>query len=114
MVDSLLRQTHGDVHVSSKKMEQQLRQDYHIPELSKKVTRLISNCVTCILANKKRGKGEGWLHSIEKGNVPLETYHIDNVGPMESTSKKYVHILVVWWWMPLLNLFGYTLSRQPK
>lgn len=95
MVHSLLQQAHGDVHLRGHKMEQQLRQDYHIPDLSKKIDQLISNCVTCILAHKKRGKQEGWLHSIDKGNVPLDTYHIDHIGPMESTKKAYAHILVV-------------------
>lgn len=49
----------------------------------------------CILAENKHGKGEGFLHSIDKGEVPLQTYHIDHVGPMVATCKLYKHIFVV-------------------
>lgn len=81
--------THGDAHLHGKKMEQQLRQDYHIPDLSKRIERLTLNCVPCVLANKKRGKLDGWLNPIDKGNVPL-AYDLDHVGPMESTLKLFM------------------------
>ncbi|BFG06629.1 uncharacterized protein DMAD_13610 [Drosophila madeirensis] len=32
---------------------------------------------------------------MQKYDVPLQTYHIDFLGPLESTSKNYKHILVV-------------------
>lgn len=35
------------------------------------------------------------MHPIDKGDVPLDTYHIDHVGPMVNTQKRYKHILVV-------------------
>lgn len=95
MADSLLRQIHGDTHINGYRMEKMIRQDYQIDDLSKHIKKLINNCVTCILANKKRGKQEGWLHPIDKHDIPLHTYHIDHIGPMETTTKKYKHILVV-------------------
>ncbi|GBL82277.1 Pro-Pol polyprotein [Araneus ventricosus] len=49
----------------------------------------------CILYNKKHGKGEGFLNPIPKDNVPLNTYHIDFVGPLPSTNKRYQHIFTV-------------------
>ena len=32
---------------------------------------------------------------IEKGNAPLDTFHIDHLGPLQSTKKSYIHIFVV-------------------
>ncbi|XP_046141945.1 uncharacterized protein LOC123987838 [Osmia bicornis bicornis] len=45
--------------------------------------------------NKKAGKQEGYLHPLFKGEVPLQTYHLDHLGPLQSTSKKYSYILAV-------------------
>lgn len=35
------------------------------------------------------------LHAIDKGSVPLDTYHMDHLGPIPSTKKSYCHILVI-------------------
>ncbi len=66
MVPSLLRQFHGDTHLSARKMEQLIHQDYQIAGLSKKIDKLISNCITCILAKNKQGKKDGWLRQGER------------------------------------------------
>ncbi|XP_058985239.1 uncharacterized protein LOC131805713 [Musca domestica] len=44
---------------------------------------------------EKKGKQEGELHTIPKGDIPLQTYHIDHLGPLESTSKMHNHIFAV-------------------
>lgn len=49
----------------------------------------------CILTNRKRGKQEGLPHPLQKEDVPLFTYHIDSLGPHESTHKDYKHILAI-------------------
>lgn len=63
--------------------------------MRKKVEKVIQNCISCILAEKKQGKQEGFLHSIEKGSVPLDTYHVDHMGPLPTTQKKYQHLLAI-------------------
>lgn len=35
------------------------------------------------------------MHSIEKGEAPLDTYHIDHLGPMVQTRRLYKHLFVV-------------------
>lgn len=55
----------------------------------------MKNCVLCILAERKRGKREGFLRPIPNENAPLLTYHIDCLGPLELTCKKYKHLLVI-------------------
>lgn len=59
------------------------------------IEKVIRNCLSCILAEKKHGKQENQLYSIDKGSLPLDTYHIDHLGPLSSTKKQYRHILVV-------------------
>lgn len=47
------------------------------------------------MIDSKRGRKDGLLNPIDKADKPLVTYHLDHVGPMESTHKQYNHILVV-------------------
>lgn len=35
------------------------------------------------------------MHSITKDEGPLDTFHVDHLGPMSSTNKNYRHILVI-------------------
>lgn len=91
----LIREIHDNGHLSAKKVEQIIKQDYFIPALKAKIERCIANCIPCILIDRKRGKTEGYLHPLYKGERPLNTYHIDHLGPLESTNKNYKHILVV-------------------
>ncbi|GFU25654.1 hypothetical protein TNCV_2005971 [Trichonephila clavipes] len=49
----------------------------------------------CILKNKKSGKQEGFLHALVKDNIPINTYHIDHLGPLATSSKNYKFILAV-------------------
>lgn len=95
MQNEVIQAVHHRGHLSVKRTEDAIRKEYFMPDLKKKVEKLIANCIPCILANRKQGKQEGELHPLPKGDVPLHTYHIDHVGPLESTSKKYNHILVV-------------------
>lgn len=41
------------------------------------------------------GKQESELKPISKGDVPLNTYHLDHLGPMTSMSKLYKYLLVI-------------------
>lgn len=72
-----------------------IRRDYWFKGMRAKIDKVIRNCVRCILAERKTGKKEGLLHPIEKGEYPLDTYHIDHLGRLASTAKNYRHILVV-------------------
>ncbi|GFX63496.1 transposon Tf2-9 polyprotein [Trichonephila clavipes] len=38
---------------------------------------------------------EGFLNPIPKEDVPLSTYHVDFIGPLPSTNKRYQHILTI-------------------
>lgn len=91
----IIRQAHERGHFSIAKTEALLKRKYWIPHVKGKIQKVIRNCVPCILAEKKQGKQEGFLNSIAKGEVPLDTYHIDHLGPLFSTKKRYKHIFLI-------------------
>lgn len=95
MQSQVIRQAHEMGHFSVAKTEAILRNDYWIPNAKTKIEKIIRNCVACILAEKKHGRQEGFLNPIAKGEAPLDTYHIDHLGPLPSTKKNYRHIFVV-------------------
>ena len=35
------------------------------------------------------------LNTIDKGELPFDTYHVDHIGPLPTTKKSYRHIFVV-------------------
>ncbi|KAK9730634.1 Integrase zinc binding domain [Popillia japonica] len=91
----VIRSAHERGHFACRKTRELIEQDYFIPGLQSKVERFITNCVPCIMVNRKAGKKEGYLQAIFKEAVPLHTYHLDHLGPLETTAKSYKHILAV-------------------
>lgn len=91
----IIRAAHDNGHFGVKKVEESLNQQFFITKTKEKIHQVISSCVPCILSERKQGKGEGFLHSIEKGEAPLDTYHIDHLGPMVATCKQYKYLFVI-------------------
>jgi len=82
-------------HLSAIKTERLVAKRYWIQGLKAKVERVVHSCVPCILAERKHSKKEGLLHPIEKGEAPLDIFHLDHLGPLPSTRKQYRHVLVI-------------------
>lgn len=95
MQNSIIQQTHERGHFGPDKTEKLLRINYWFKGMRNKIEKVIQNCINCILAERKSGKLEGYLHPIPKGEIPFDTYHVDHLGPLPSTKKKYRHLLVV-------------------
>lgn len=91
----IIRKKHDHGHFGIIKTEELVNREYYIENLKEKIRKIIDNCVECILISHKKGKKEGYLHPLDKGDVPLATYHIDHLGPLTSTHKNYKHILTV-------------------
>ncbi|CAK9801710.1 Transposon Ty3-I Gag-Pol polyprotein [Anthophora plagiata] len=91
----VVRQVHERGHFGITKTEALLKRDYWFKGMRQKVERIVQNCIDCILAERKQGRQEGLLNTIDKGELPFDTYHIDHLGPLPSTKKSYRHILVV-------------------
>ncbi|GIY65180.1 reverse transcriptase [Caerostris extrusa] len=95
MQTELVKLAHEKGHFSAAKTEEVVKQEFFIPNLDNLTRKVISNCVPSILSNKKCGRKEGYLNPIPKGDVPLSTYHVDFIGPLPSTNKRYQHIFTV-------------------
>ncbi|GFW57917.1 hypothetical protein TNCV_1418641 [Trichonephila clavipes] len=95
MQHHFIKNAHDKGHFSVKRTLEHIKNKYFIPQLQSKIEKYISNCVTCILKNKKSGKQEGFLHPLVKDDIPLNTYHIDHLGPLATSNKNYKFILAV-------------------
>lgn len=91
----IIRKNHEKGHFCITKTEELINREYFIENLKRKIKKVLDNCVECILVSHKRGKKEGYLHPLDKGETPLTTYHIDHLGPLTSTNKNYKYLLTV-------------------
>lgn len=95
MEHEIIINAHDIGHFGKEKCKEIVQREFWIKRLDEKIKRYIQNCVACILATKKSGRQEGFLHAIDKGEIPLDTFHLDHVGPLATTNKSYNHILVI-------------------
>lgn len=92
---AVVRCAHEEGHFSVNETEALEKRDYWFLGMRGRIEKVIRNCVNCILAERKQGKQKGFLNSIDKGYLPLCTYHIDHLGPIPSTKKNYKYIFAV-------------------
>jgi len=95
MQNTIIRQAHERGHFGPDKTEKLLKMNYWFKGMRSKVEKIIRNCISCILAERKHDKQEGCLHPIPKSESPLDTYHVDHLGPLPSTKKKYRHFILI-------------------
>lgn len=88
MQNQIIRNAYEGGHFSIAKIEALLKKDYYIPNVQPKIAKLIANCVTCILADRKSGRQERFLNCLETREIPLNTYNVDHLGLLPSTKKK--------------------------
>lgn len=95
MEKEIIKNKHEEGHFGVQKTLNLIMQEFYIPNLKDKICSCISNCVKCILANRKGGKKEGFIEQLDKGDRPLDTYHLDHIGPIDATQKQYKYILTI-------------------
>jgi hypothetical protein len=95
MEEEIIKSAHENGHFSVRKTKELVQREYWISGLEEKIKKIVSNCVPCILAERKSGKQEGFLNPIDKGDRPLQTYHVDHLGPLSQTKKGYKYIFAV-------------------
>ncbi|GFV81047.1 hypothetical protein TNCV_2270311 [Trichonephila clavipes] len=92
---NIVKTAHERGHFAVLCTQDLVSKDFYIPRLKDKLEKCIQNCVTCILTNRKRGKQDGTLNPIEKNDLLLHTFHLEHLGPLATTSKKYKHVFAV-------------------
>lgn len=95
MENGIIRKMHEDGHFKTKKVQEMIEREFFIFSIKNKIEQIIQNCVHCILSERKNGKQEGYLHPIYKADVPLDKWHVDHLGPLQSTNKNYNHVLAI-------------------
>lgn len=93
--NQIMQDTHSKRSFLVQKTDDLNKIDYYPPNLLKVVQTVTANCVPYILPSNKSGKLEGFFQPIPKGDTPLDTYHIDFLGPLPSTNKNYNYLLIV-------------------
>jgi transposase InsO family protein len=91
----LIQEIHGQGHFGARKMKVEFEKKYYVPRFEQLARQCLQNCIHCLMVENKTGRGEGFLQPIPKGEGPMETWHIDHLGPLPSTSKRYEYILSV-------------------
>lgn len=95
METEVIRLCHEQGHFATKKTEDLIRRQFFMSKLADKIKMVISNCIPCILSERKKGKQDGLLNPIPKGDTSLMTYFIDHLGHLAPTRKQYKYILSV-------------------
>jgi len=72
-----------------------LLQDFWFSRMKRYVRQHINMCFECLLAKNPRGKRPGLLDSIPLGLRPIQTVHMDHVGPFITTESYNRYILVL-------------------
>lgn len=93
MISNVIRTCHDDLgHVGLNKVIDNLTKVYWFPNMKETVRNYIGNCLKCIQYSLPNGRLEGHLHSIEKGNRPFQTVHVDHYGPLGKTGRGFKYI----------------------
>lgn len=79
---------HSRGHFVAAKTEKNIKQEFYIPRLTQTVEAVITNCVKCIIYDRKRRKAKILFSPITKEDKPLSTYHIDHISPLVATGKQ--------------------------
>lgn len=91
----LCRLNHDEIgHFGAEKTLERLKKMYWFPKMAKFVNKYVQACIECAYAKKGTSK-EGFLHPIEKVEVPFHTLHVDHLGPFVRSKRGHSYLLVI-------------------
>lgn len=93
----ILRACHDEMgHFSTNKTLDKLKEAYWFPRMTEYTTNYIKACIPCAQHKEPTGRKEGYLHPIEKVEIPFHTLHADHLGPFNQSTggKKYVFAVI--------------------
>ncbi|KAJ8961438.1 hypothetical protein NQ318_014685 [Aromia moschata] len=81
-------------HFALDKTLSSLSQQYWFPQMRKYVERYIHTCIMCAYNKEPAGKRPGVLHPIEKIATPMDTLHVDHLGPFVKSTRGNSYLIV--------------------
>lgn len=91
----VLRMYHDDAgHPGVAKTLELLRQRFWFPKMRKYVEDYARACLSCLYSKPNRGVSSGPLHPIPKPRIPMDTLHMDFLGPFVPSTRRNTHLLV--------------------
>lgn len=81
-------------HFGLEKTLELIRSKYWFSQMRKYTKRYIECCLACLYNKETTGKRPGYLHPIEKYDVPLHTLHLDHLGPFVQSTTKNAYIII--------------------
>lgn len=95
MRQRIVRAAHDDFgHFGTERTLRRLCESYWFPRMRNYVEQYISCCIACLFYKKNSGKKEGYLHPIPKGVEPLNTLHVDHLGPFPKSKRNNMYLIV--------------------
>lgn len=82
-------------HPGLKKCEDLIKSTYWFAKMSRFIKKYVSACIDCAYKKGNYGKTEGRLYPINKSNTPMDTVHVDHVGPFPKSSSGFMYILTL-------------------
>lgn len=84
----------GMGHFGTEKTLEAIQNRYWFSSMRNYVRNYISACLGCLYNKKPTGKRPGSLHSIDKKDVPMDTLHLDHLGPFVKSRKQNSYLIV--------------------
>lgn len=80
-------------HFALEKTLESVSKRYWFANMRKYIKQYIARCLPCCYNKEKTGKKQGFLHPIPKGTVPMQTLHVDHLGPFVRSSRRNAYLI---------------------
>ncbi|KXZ75922.1 hypothetical protein TcasGA2_TC031710 [Tribolium castaneum] len=71
-----------------------MKETYWFPKMARFMLKYVGSCLRCAYGKGDYGKAEGRLHPIKRLPIPLDTVHVDHLGPFMRSSKGNSYLLM--------------------
>jgi hypothetical protein len=92
----IVKRYHDDVgHGGFDRCVKAIKEQYRFAKMTRFISKYCSSCLQCAYGKGNYGKREGQLHPIHKPDKPMDTVHIDHVGPFPKSRAGNSYVLTI-------------------
>jgi transposase InsO family protein len=92
----VVKRYHDDVgHVGFDRCVKAIKEQYWFAKMTRFIRKYCGSCLQCAYGKGNYGKREGQLHPIHKPDKPMDTVHIDHVGPFPKSRAGNSYVLTI-------------------